>query len=270
MKIFKGISIAVGLIMTLAACEPIEDRDVLTNSFDPDEISLSVEQTTPGGNEVILKMNTPGVAGYWNYLIDSKFTNEVKVVLPFLGTTTYTYNVTTPYIENGNINSPVYISKSIDVTINQIDHRLPDAYYNLVGENLDGKTWVFDGVGGDNRKWWYMADPGNWNAMWWNAGGTCCPPSDAKGKMTFDLNGGANFTYYASANGQAVTGTKWKFNPDFTKLLIVGNANILGSEGNGGNKKTFEIKELTSNHMILFVPDASGGTGWVWQFKAVD
>jgi hypothetical protein len=267
MKVNKIISLIVGaLAIILAACEPIEKRDVLTNSFNPDNIELKVVQSTTGGNELSIQMNTPGVAGYWDYVIDKKFSDRVEVIYPIPGKNTFTFHVTTPYIENNDISAPSYISKSIDVTITQLDHELPPAYYLLVGDNLQGKTWVFNGVGGDNGQWWYMTDPGSWTSMWWNAGGTCCPPSDATGKMTFDLNAGANFTYYKTPTDPAVTGSTWAFNADFTKLYIKGAANILGSEGSAGNNKEFQIKEFTSTRLTLFVPDASGGTGWVWVF----
>lgn len=267
MKMNKTISLIVGaLTIFFAACEPIENRDTLSNSFDPDNIELKVVQSTPGGNELSIQMNTPGVAGYWDYLIDKKYSDRVDVIFPFKGTSTLTFHVTTPYIENGDIGNPVFdIKKTVDVTITQLDHALPDAFYKLVGANLEGKTWVFDGVGGDEGLWWYMTDPGNWQSVWWNAGGTCCPPSDASGKMVFDVDGGANYTYYASPTASPVTGSSWSFNADFTKLTLSGNANILGyTDGDG---KVFEIKELTSDHLTLFVSASGHGTGWVWQFK---
>jgi hypothetical protein len=268
MKMNKVISLIVGaLTLLIAACKPIENRDILTNSFNPNNIELKVVQSTAGGNELSIQMNTPGVAGYWDYLVDKKFSDRVDVIFPIPGKSTFTFYVTTPYLENNTMDSIRYISKSIDVTITQIDHALPDSYYKLVGATLQGKTWVFDGVGGDNRGWWFMSDPGNWTAMWWNAGGTCCPPSDVTGKMVFDLNGGANFTYYKTPSATPVTGSKWAFNADFTKLTIIGAANILGSEGSAGNNKVFEIKEFTANRLSLFVANASGGTGWVWVFK---
>lgn len=256
------------LTIFFAACEPIENRDVLTNSFDPDDIQLEVIQSTPGGNELSIRMNTPGIAGYWDYVIDTKSSDRVDVIFPIPGTSTFTFHVTTPYIQNNDIASVTYPSKSIDVTITQLDHELPAAYYKLVGANLEGKTWVFDGVGGDERWWWGMVAGYNWQEGWWNAGGTCCPPPDASGKMVFDLDGGANFTYYASPAATPETGSKWAFNADFTKLTITGNSNILGSKNdNAGNNGVFEIKELTNDHMILFIANVSGGTGWIWAFK---
>jgi len=267
MKMNKTISLIVGtLTIFFAACEPIENRDVLSNSFDPDNIELKVVQSTPGGNGLSIQMNTPGIAGYWDYVIDKKYSDRVEVVFPIPGTSTFTFHVTTPYIENGDLMSPTYVSKSIDVTINQLDQPLPEAYYKLVGANLEGKTWVFDGTGGDNGLWWYMTDPGNWQGLWWNAGGTCCPPSDASGKMVFDLDGGANFTYFASASGSAVEGSSWAFNADFTKLTIKGDSNILGSMECGANGKVFEIKEFTADKLTLFVSNGGCSTGWVWVF----
>jgi hypothetical protein len=268
MKVNKIISlIIVALAIILAACESIEKRDVLTNSFNPDNIELKVVQSTTGGNQLSIQMNTPGVAGYWDYVIDKKATDRVDVIFPIPGKSTFTFHVTTPYIENNDISTVSYISKSIDVTITQLDHELPAAYYKLVGTTLQGKTWVFDGVGGDDRLWWYMSDPGNWAGMWWNAGGTCCPPSDVSGEMKFDLNAGANFTYYATSGGTAVTGSTWAFNADYTKLFIKGAANILGSMDGGGNSKEFQIKEFTNNRLTLFVPNAAWATGWTWVFK---
>ena len=269
MKMNKTISLIFGaLILFFAACEPIENRDVLTNSFDPNDIELKIVQSTPGGNGLSIQMNTPGIAGYWDYVIDKKFTDRVEVVYPIPGTSTFTFYVTTPYIENGELMNPSYYSKSINVTINQLDQPLPEAYYKLVGANLQGKTWVFDGgPAPDGRKWWYMVAPYNWQELWWNAAGDCCPPADASGRMVFDLNGGANFTYYASPTATAVTGSTWGFNADYTKLTIKGTSNILGSMEGGGNNKVFQIKEFTADKLTLYVPDAAWGTGWLWVFK---
>lgn len=259
--------IIAAMVILLAACDPIEKRDTLSNSFDPNKIELKVVQSTTGGNELSIQMNTPGIAGYWDYVIDKKFSNRVDVIYPIPGTSTFTFHVTTPYIENNDVNSTSYVSKSIDVTIDKLDHALPEAYYKLVGANLEGKTWVFDGAGGDGRLWWYMAAPYKWTELWWNAGGECCPPGDVSGKMVFDLDGGANFTYYASPTADPVTGSTWGFNADFTKLTIKGSANILGSMDGGGNNRVFEIKEFTANRLTLYVADAAWATGWVWVFK---
>lgn len=268
MNIFKMIKSAsvVFLLIFIYACSPIEDRDELKNSFSPDDIVLETTQATPGGNKVSIKMATKGVTGYWDYILDKKFTDEIKdIVFPFTGEHTLSYYVTTPYLSSG-IQSTEYVKKTINIKITQLDTPLPDAFYALVGEDLAGKTWVFDGKGGDDKVWWAMTDPANFDAIWWNAGGTCCPPSDADGHMTFDVTGGLNFAAYASPTASAQKGS-YTFNSDFTKLYIKGETNILGSVDNAGNNKEFRILELTSSKMKLWVPNASGGTGWIWVFK---
>ena len=139
-------------------------------------------------------MNTSGVTGYWDYIIDKKYTDRVEVVFPFTGTHEFTYHVTTPYMPDGNPAETEYVEKTVSVEITQLDEALPEAYYYLVGENLEGKTWVFDGgPGADGGTWWFMSDPSNPWGIWWNAAGECCPPADAAGKMVFDLAGNANY-----------------------------------------------------------------------------
>lgn len=273
MKIQKILSLAVGALMIIfSSCDPIVEREMLTNSFDPDNIELEVVQATDGGNKLSVRMNTPGVTGYWDYIIDKKYTDRVEVVFPFTGTHEFTYHVTTPYMPNGTPSETEYIEKTVSVEITQLDEELPEAYYKLVGDDLGGKTWVFDGgPDPDGRQWWFMSDPANkpWS-IWWNAAGDCCPPADAAGKMVFDLAGGANYTYYADASGEPVTGSVFKFNGDYTKLTIEGPANLLGSMEGGGNSGVFNIVELTSDKMVLYVPDAAWATGWTWVFKPAE
>lgn len=271
MKIFKYSLILVTFLAMYASCEPIEDRATLSNSFDPNNINLQVVQATPGGNKLSIQMNSEGVMGYWDYILDVKYSDRVEVVFPFTGEHTFTYHVTTPYLTDGTPSSKTYdVSKTVTVKVDVLDEKLPDAYYALIGNDLAGKTWVFDGgPTSDGRLWWYMSDPGNWASAWWNAAGDCCPPSDAAGKMVFDLKGGPNFTYFSNANdaGTAVTGSKFAFNGDYSILSINGDANILGSMDGGGNNKEFQIIELTDDKMTLFVPDAAWGTGWTWIFR---
>ncbi|MBS2100582.1 hypothetical protein [Carboxylicivirga linearis] len=271
MKINKIYSLLLSAIVLLfIACEPIEDREVLSNSFNPDEIELEVVQTADGtGNGLSIRMNTPGIAGYWDYNIDKKFSDRVEVNYPIPGEQTFTFHVTTPYMTDGKPSEKEYISKSITIQIDQLDQPLPDAYYYLVGDDLAGKTWVFDGgPNPDGGLWWFMSDPANPWGIWWNAAGDCCPPADAAGKMVFDLDGAANYTYYSNADGDPVTGSSFKFNADYSKLYIQGDANLLGTiaGSGGGNAGVYNIVEFSSDRLVLHVPDAEWATGWTWVF----
>ena len=277
LKRIKSASVVILLIL-VNSCSPIENRDELSNSFSPDNIQLEAVNATPGSNKVSIKMSSPGVAGYWDYLIGIGYTNEIKdIVFPFTGKHTLTYHVTTPYMPvNGDPSKYEFVSKSIDVTISQLDTRLADAYYLLVGKNLEGKTWVFDGVGGDGGGWFSMTDPGNPGAIWWDAGGSCCPPYDVNGRMVFDVAGGLNITTYSSPTDANPRKGTYGFNSDYSKLTITGGTNILGSyndasgapHGNAGNNGVFTIITLTDNIMTLWVPTCSSNTGWIWRFKA--
>jgi len=267
MKINKILGLFAGAsLLMLSSCESIEDRDELSNSFNPDAIDLEVVQATPGGNKLSIQMNTPGIVGYWDYLIDKKYTDRVEVIFPFTGSHTFTFHVTTPYMPSNSPDTKEYIEKSITVDVNQLDEELPDAFYALVGDNLEGKTWVFDGgPEPDGGKWWYMSSPDNWEELWWNAAGDCCPPADADGKMVFDLAGGTNYTYFDSADADGEKGS-FTFNGDYTSITF-NDVPILGYDAERVNPDSkYTIISLTSEQLILHTSTNAGGTGWVWIF----
>jgi hypothetical protein len=258
------------------ACDPIEDREVLKNSYDPDNIELEVVQSSGGtGNGLTLKMNTPGVYGYWDNKLGRTFSDEVTFISPFMGNVTFTYYVATPLISGGDPSDREYISKSIDVNVQVVDNEVPEAYYLLVGDELESKSWVFDR---GNTNWWYMSsggnEPPNPMAVWWNAS-ECCAPGDQAGKMVFDLNGAANYTYFTDADNESGTSGTFSFNSDFTKLTIGGGINILGAEGTVGVNDCakslgtfgeYQIVELTADRLVLYVPKAGCTSGWTWIF----
>jgi hypothetical protein len=277
MKLYRIFGlIGIASMLVFSACEPIEDRDELSNSFNPEAIDLEVVQATNGGNKLSIQMNSNGVTGYWDYIIDTKYSDRVEVVFPFTGTHEFTYHATTPYMtENGNPESRELVEKSVSVEISQLDEALPEAYYALVGENLEGKSWVFDGgPAPDGRLWYFMSEgnnPGGHMSPWWNAAGDCCPPPDAAGRMAFDLAGGANYTYYSGPDAEPVQGT-FSFNGDYTKITIGGGANILGHIAQDGNQNgtdngQYSIMTLTEDKLVIYNPASVGyGTGWTWVF----
>jgi hypothetical protein len=175
MKINKIIKVSlVTLILGVTACAPIEDREYLENTTNVDGVELVATQSTPGGNKIELNMVTPGITGYWDYNLGQALTNKVEFVYPIPGKNTFTYT--------GTLGAE-FFTKTIDVQIDQLDSPLDQDWYDLVSnDTAGGKTWVFNGTGGDNNLWWYMSppnDPSSWATAWWNAGGTCCPPADA-------------------------------------------------------------------------------------------
>lgn len=267
MKINKIISLCgSALILLFVACQPIDDRDVLESGTSVDQIKLTSTQATEGGNLIELKMETPGITGYWDFNLGKALTNQYEFIHPIPGTNTFTYVGTL---------GDEFFEKTIEVQIDVLDHELDQDWYDLVSEEtVAGKTWVFDGgPDSDGKQWWFMSppdDPSQALNPWWNAAGECCPPADAAGRMHFDLDGAANFTYYSGPDAAPVV---YSFVLDVTKqtLQINDGGNILGFDEPYGNPDgLYTIISLTQDELILYRPnDAGGENGWTWVFKSV-
>jgi hypothetical protein len=260
MKNIKILYLLLASFMLIfSACDPMVDEDHLSDTTDVAGVQLVATQSTPGGNKVTLKMTSPGISGYWDYNLGKALTNEVTVVYPIPGKNTFTYV--------GTLGSQ-FFTKTIQVQIDKLDTPLDQDWYDLVSNNTAaGKTWVFDGSGGSGKLWWFMSPPGNPDGAmgaWWNAG-DCCGPSDASGKMHFDLNGAANYNHYETTSA---TPTKGSFVLDVAnKKLIISKSKMLGSAA--GNKDgVYTIVELTQTKMVLYLSNSEAyGTGWTFVFK---
>jgi len=249
-------SLFIGLMALIVSCDSIVDEKFLENSTTVEGVELVATQNEANGNLIELSMNTPGVTGYWDYNLGKALTNKVEIVYPIPGTSTFTFV--------GTLGAE-FFEKTIDVTIDVLDTPLEQDWYDLVSDNTSaGKKWVFDGTGGDNGLWWFMSDPNNAWAVWWNAGGTCCPPGDVNGSMTFNLDGAANYIY-DDGNGN-VTNASFVLDTENQQLHFNG-ASILGYDAAWVNPNgIYNIVELTEDRMVLFTPTNSGGTGWTWVF----
>lgn len=255
-----------GTLGFLGACEPIEDRDELSNTYNPDDIQVEVIQSSNGtGNGLTLKMLTPGVYGYWDYKLDVALTHEVSFVSPFMGEVEFSYYVSSPFIKGGDLSNPERIEKKVTVNVQVMDNDINPSYFDLTGEDLSGKTWVLDLDNADGR-FYFMSDPGDPSALWWNAGQDS-PPADLGGKLVFDLAGAPNLTYYADGDDEGKTGT-FKFNKSFTKLIVGKGVNLLGasSHGSGNVSGEYTIVEMSSERMVLHTNSNGAGTGWTWVF----
>lgn len=255
MKINKITSLfMIAVLFLFTACDPIVDEEVLENSTSSANVELVATQSTPGGNEVTLKMVTKGVTGHWDYNLGKAFTDRVTIVYPIPGNSTFTFN--------GTLGAE-FFSKTIDVQIDVLDTPLDQDWYDLVSTNTStGKTWVFDKSG----PFWYMAPPGSkdgWQGIWWDA--SCCSP-DPDGSMKFDLNGAANITYMANPTATPETGS---FVLDVANQALQFNGRqLLGYDGAWGNPAgKYEIVSLTEDKLVLFVGANAGGTGWTWVYK---
>lgn len=265
-KIFFAAFALVGLAMT--SCDPIEDRDSLSNAFNADAIEVSASQDIAGGNKITLKMNTPGVQGYWDYKMGNAFSDEVTFVCPFKGELEFTFHSTTPYIVNGKYTTENLPSKSIKVTVSQLNNKLDQEYYTICGNDLGGKKWVFDKPSG---QFWYMANSDGkekWNDCWWNACGDWSPDPDAA--LQFDLDGGLMVRHYnnaddATPNAVASFAFSDKSGGKYNKIVIPNEA-MVGVDGNSNPADgVYEIVTLEEDKMVLYTNNTIGrGTGWAW------
>lgn len=251
----------VSLVLVLASCEPVVDQAYLKNTTDVAGVELVATQSTTGGNEITLEMVTPGITGYWNYNLGKALTNKVTFTYPIPGKSTFTYT--------GTLGAE-FFTKTIDVQVDQLDHPLNQDWYDLVGtDTAAGKTWVYAATPGNGLFWFMSAPGGKENAwgVWWNAGDCCCP--DPFGKIHFDLDGAANYTYYADANG---TGAKGSFVLDVSNqvLQVIDQPLMGGAVGGGAGNVNgiYQIVSLTEDELVLYIPNSEGyGTGWTWVFK---
>jgi hypothetical protein len=270
-KILVILSALVGII--LISCEPQRDSLELGALIDPSAVQLTVENTTPGGNEIHMKNNSSAIEGYWDYIAGGTNAKELTVVLPFMGELDITFYA----IGSGGTTKIVK-----NVTVEKADHEVPAEWGMFAGEGTAGKTWVW----ATDKACYGTAGYGNdlgpaWNTV--SVGGKQQErPIDANDFMVFDLDGGPNFT--KSYQGEVENGSfvftmynekqlKWKDNnPANNEVWSYGTLAITGSSVLSGCKfwdantvaTTYEIIKLSEEELILGF--ASPGTAYgTWQ-----
>jgi hypothetical protein len=267
MKINKIIYfIIASLMLVFSACEPIVEEQHLENNVNINDVKLKATNTTPGGNEIKLELLSPGISGYWDYMIGKALTDRYTVTFPVTGTFNFAYK--------GTLGAELF-EKKLEVKIDVLDHPVPPEWTALLGSDaVAGKTWVFykdnPEANGDGPLWWYMSpadDPNSAGTAWWNAG-ICCGPSDANGKMHFDLDGAANYTHYETTSA---TGAKGGFVLDVIgkRLIVNGGVELLGGTQAGDGTGVYKIVSLTNDKMVLWVNKGkmNAGTGWTFVFR---
>jgi len=288
------------LSLFFTACDPIVSNDGgLGDLLTADQLSLDVHATTNGGNQIVMINNTPNAAGMWQTGVGTSTIQNDTVLLPFLGDNTIYFYATSA----GGI-----VKDSVTINISTIDHALSPTWTKLAGTG--SKTWVWAtdipadfapgvaagmcyGNGG------YLAS--NAPAWWMNGQSALAGWGVADDQMTFDLNGGANFTLVTGNNQTLDDGSPkglpagtyhGSFKFDMTKTLATVNApsatggdtwsigtltftGVTPSLGYQPNYNadpiyTYDILYLDDNVMILGAPEPGAGgwgVGWFWIFK---
>lgn len=279
----KSILLLVGVLAFIfSACVPIENRETAGPVLAAADISIDVHQTTAGGNQIAMINNTTGVAGMWDYLIAQSVRGNDTILLPFLGSSTITFYATTA----GGV---VKVQKTIDITT--IDHPTDTMWTHLAGTGTKTWVWATDIPGG--VVYGNGGYQGCFAPCWWT-----CKAADLSGwgclndQMTFDLNGGANYTLVTGnigADGLPAGTYHGTYAFDMTKLIKAGDGSVyghgtvtmgqpfsrgfqpnLGSAGARPNIYTYNFLTINANQMYLVVPEPGAGawgTAWFWMFK---
>ncbi|MCE5225517.1 MAG: hypothetical protein LLG05_06605 [Porphyromonadaceae bacterium] len=282
----------IAITLLLASCTPIDDRESLGELLAPSQINIDVHGITEGSNKIVMINNTPNVGGMWYDGMNTSTRQNDTITWPFLGKATIYFYATT----SGGI-----VKDSVVVNVTKMDFAIAPQWNYLAGSETSGKTWVwatddpeYDGVCyGDGA---YLSDMypswDGYDQSFLEAAGV------DKDEMTFDLNGGPNFTLITGNNGLDVydnedaglpAGTyhgKFSFNmsktlasaDDPSQLWAIGQLKLTGatvSEGidpddDSAPVYTYDILMLTDDEMILAAPTPGAGPwdgAWYWIFK---
>lgn len=287
----------LGIVLMLFACEPIEDREMMGEIVPASSIQVEASGITTGSNRIILKNNTLQYNVVWDYIIDKSTKQTDTIDLPFLGTQEI---IAHAFTDGGMVDVPI----SVDIT--SIDFPLDEQWNLLAGSDVDGKTWVW---AGDNPYATTSVLGFPEPAVWGLGGGSTAllpdgalfalgttsiqyvvpeyfmVPGDAMGKMKFDLNGAANYTYTDMSdpanpithNGSFVLKLKdpasANYNSNPSEVTLVGapimlkavSAAMAGQAGTPADPVTFDIVKLTEDELHLRV--AGLYTSLVWLLK---
>ncbi len=251
----KNTIFAIAILGIMAtACEPVTDDIAMGEIVAPEQLKLDIHATTPGGNELVLINQTPGVGSYWDTGTGIS-TNQIDtVVMPYVGDITIKFK---------GLCAGGVVETTRTVTVDKIDHQSAVEWSYFAGTEIAGKTWVWDmeqyagAVYGTNG--WLVGDCPAWDIK----------PVDALEErdysLVFDLNGGPNLSKL-DASGKVVEKGTFSFdmtavkkNPESGAQWSLGQLKLQGVSVLSGHAfydpsntiTTFEIIKLDDSQMVL-------------------
>jgi len=293
--------LTLAFITLFSACDPlIRNVDVNNVITSADQIQATVTPIVVNGqnsNKVQVHCTSP-VLCQWTDGILTYVSNDTVMTLFSTGDINITLNALTAMGDT--------ITKDYTAQVDEMTFPVDPHWELFAGDGTSGKTWV-----------WATDIPANWapgvsaggvygnggylehNApTWWSNGlNELQGWNVANDQMTFDLNGGANFTL-VTGNSQTDKGLppgtyKGSFKFDFSKTVTtnsppgasgdnnwsIGTLTLSGGptvslgflpNNNNASIYTYNILYLDDNVMMLGVPDpgvGDWGEAWFWIFK---
>lgn len=274
-KLFIYSILAASIMMV--ACDPIENRDVLSGAITADDLQISATPVMVDGkksNSIELNSDGVGCLTSWNYGNGTTTSTKTTVQLVLKGANDIVFT--------GLNHDGTTITKTLTVQIDTLLN-VPAEWGLLCGTGE--KSWVWDDTQAD-AVWGNGGYKGNVSPGWWKVAlkdiDGQAAGEGAGAEMVFAVSGSSltkiksdasstkgSFSFDMSAKTMDDGGAVWAKGKLKTKNIAV----LCGIQPNGGNAPVYEydILKLDTDKMVLSFPEpgaGSWGTAWFWMFKA--
>ncbi len=261
----------------LSACEPIDNSESPKNNpWGPEDLRFTVENTSPGSNEIRMTSQMPGVVVQWDYMTGVTTADELTVIFPATGEIPIKFTAVGP---NGQV------SKTVTATITEMTEPIDPIWNLFAGYSLDEpKTWVWDATANGGNVWGTAGHLASTAPGWSVAkvGDTLGTGGYVDPNASFSM--GLLATISVTDNGATRNGTysfdmsKKTPNTDNGEPWSDGQLTLAGLTmptgvicWAGTPVSTYNIIKLTETEMVLeAAPTGAGGwaEGTFWMFKA--
>ena len=267
----------VAATMMMVACDPAEDRDVLSGAITADDLQISATPLkVDGKNSNSIELNSDGVGSLssWNYGNGTTTSTKITVQLVLKGANEIVFT--------GLNHDGTTITKTITVQVDTLIN-VPAEWSLLCGAGE--KSWVWDDTD-PTAVWGNGGYKGSVSPSWWKVALTDingqAAGEGAGAEMVFAVSGSSltkikaddssskgSFSFDMAAKTLDDGGAVWAIGKLKTKNLGV----LCGIQPNGGGATVYEydILKLDANKLVLAFPEpgaGSWGTAWFWMFKA--
>lgn len=268
----------LGIAFLMAACDPVENREILSGAITADQLQISATpQVVDGKNTNYIDLNSDGVPVLSSWDFGSGVTvstrTTVQVVLKGENQIKFT----------GRNHDGSTIEKVLTVQVDTLINVAAEwGYFCGAGE----KNWVWDDTQPNEEVWGNGGYKGNVSPGWWKVALNDVDgqaPGEGKGaSMTFAIAGSrltmnksdgtsqsGSFSFDMTQQTLDDGGAVWGKGKLYTKSISV-LCGIAPNEG-GARVMEYDILALDNDKMALARPEPgqeSWGTAWFWMFRA--
>jgi len=272
-------SMLAASLMMMVACEPVENRDVLSGAITASDLQISATPVLVNGKKSnSIELNSDGVRclSSWNYGNGTTVSTKTTVQMVLKGANDIVFT--------GLNHDGTTITKTLTVQIDTLIN-VPAEWGLLCGSGE--KSWVWDDTKA-SAVWGNGGYKGNVAPGWWTVAlSDINTQAGAIGEgvgaeMIFSVQGSSltklkadgtsvkgAFSFDMTAKTLDDAGAVWAKGKLKTKNVTV----LCGKQPNAANAPVYEydILTLSNSKMALCFPEpgaGSWGTAWFWMFKA--